>query len=152
MYRYLITLIVPILFCSNAYNQTIKQVGNGIFQIDRAYAEMIAQQLDSLNRCNELYMMSNQALNNCIQAVEGRDGTITVLKQKISVQDTNYKALQSVILHKDAQIGILETQAASLQGLVSKIDKKRKRGKFWGAVGGVLGGLGAGVLIGIIAK
>ncbi len=152
MHRYLITLIVPILFYSIAYSQTIKQVGNGLFQIDRAYAEMIAQQLDSLNRCNELYMMSNQALNNCIQAVEGRDGTITVLKQKISVQDTNYKALQSVILHKDAQIGILETQAASLQGLVSKIDKKRKRGKFWGAVGGVLGGLGAGVLIGIIAK
>ena len=152
MHRYLITLIVPILFYSIAYSQTIKQVGNGLFQIDRAYAEMIAQQLDSLNRCNELHMMSNQALNNCIQAVEGRDGTITVLKQKISVQDTNYKSLQSVILHKDAQIGILETQAASLQGLVAKIDKKRKRGKFWGAVGGVLGGLGAGVLIGIIAK
>jgi len=152
MYRYLITLIVLILFCSSAYSQTIKQVGNGLFQIDRAYAEMIAQQQDSLNRCNELYMMSNQALNNCIQAVEGRDGTITVLKQKISVQDTNYKALQSVILHKDAQIGILETQAASLQGLVSKIDKKRKRGKFWGAVGGVLGGLGTGFLIGLIVK
>ena len=127
-------------------------MGNGLFQIDRAYAEMIALQADSLNRCNELYMMSNQALNNCIQAVEGRDGTITVLKQKISVQDTNYKALQSVILHKDAQIGILETQAASLQGLVAKIDKKRKRGKFWGAVGGVLSGLGAGLLIGIIVK
>ena len=152
MYRYLITLIVPILFCSIAYSQTIKQVGNGLFQIDRAYAEMIALQADSLNRCNELYMMSNQALNNCIQAVEGRDGTITVLKQKISVQDTNYKALQSVILHKDAQIGVLETQAASLQGLVAKIDKKRKRGKFWGAVGGVLSGLGAGLLIGIIVK
>ena len=113
---------------------------------------MIALQADSLNRCNELYMMSNQALNNCIQAVEGRDGTITVLKQKISVQDTNYKSLQSVILHKDAQIGVLETQAASLQGLVAKIDKKRKRGKFWGAVGGVLSGLGAGLLIGIIVK
>jgi len=127
-------------------------VGNGLFQIDRAYAEMIALQADSLNRCNELYMMSNQALNNCIQAVEGRDGTITVLKQKISVQHTNYKALQSVILHKDAQIGVLETQAASLQGLVAKIDKKRKRGKFWGAVGGVLSGLGAGLLIGIIVK
>lgn len=127
-------------------------MGNGLFQIDRAYAEMIALQADSLNRCNELYMMSNQALNNCIQAVEGRDGTITVLKQKISVQDTNYKALQSVILHKDAQIGVLETQAASLQGLVAKIDKKRKRGKFWGAVGGVLSGLGAGLLIGIIVK
>ena len=127
-------------------------MGNGLFQIDRAYAEMIALQADSLNRCNELYMMSNQALNNCIQAVEGRDGTITVLKQKISVQHTNYKALQSVILHKDAQIGVLETQAASLQGLVAKIDKKRKRGKFWGAVGGVLSGLGAGLLIGIIVK
>ena len=152
MYRSLITLIVPILFYSIAYSQTIKQVGNGLFQIDRAYAERIALQADSLNRCNELYMMSNQALNNCIQAVEGRDGTITVLKQKISVQDTNYKALQSVILHKDAQIGILETQAASLQGLVKKIDKKRKRGKFWGAVGGVLGGLGAGVLIGVMVK
>ena len=152
MYRYLITLILPILFYSIAYSQTIKQVGNGLFQIDRAYAEMIALQADSLNRCNELYMMSNQALNNCIQAVEGRDGTITVLKQKISVQDTNYKALQSVILHKDAQIGILETQAASLQGLVAKIDKKRKSGKFWGAVGGVLSGLGAGLLIGIIVK
>jgi hypothetical protein len=113
---------------------------------------MIAQQQDSLVRCNDLYMMSYQALNNCIQAVEGRDGTITILKDKISVQDANYKALQGVILHKDAQIGILTTQAASLQGLVAKIDRKRKRGKFWGAVGGVLGGLAAGVLVGVLVK
>jgi len=113
---------------------------------------MIAQQLDSLDRCNDLYMMTDQALNGCIQAVESRDGTITILNDKISVQEANYKALQGVILHKDSQIGVLETQAASLQGLVKKIDRKRKRGKFWSAAGGVLGGIGLGVLIGLIVK
>lgn len=152
MRLYLLTLTALILFCSTAYSQTIKQVGNGVFQIDRAYAEMIAQQLDSLDRCNDLYMMTDQALNGCIQAVESRDGTITILNDKISVQEANYKALQGVILHKDSQIGVLETQAASLQGLVKKIDRKRKRGKFWSAAGGVLGGIGLGVLIGLIVK
>ena len=152
MRLYLLTLILVIPFYSIAYSQTIKQVGNGVFQIDRAYAEMIAQQQDSLNRCNELYMMSYQALNNCIQAVESRDGTLIILNDKISVQDANYKALQSVVLHKDAQISSLTAQAASLQAFAIKIDKKRSRAKFWGIVGGVLGGLGTGVLIGIIAK
>ena len=152
MHRYLITLILLIPFCSIAYSQTIKQVGNGLFQIDRAYAEMIALQADSLNRCNELYMMSSQALNNCIQAVEGRDGTIAVLKQKISVHEGTQEAHKSIMIHKDAQISILEQQTADLQGLVTKIDRKRKRGKFWGAVGGVLSGLGTGVLIGVMVK
>ena len=113
---------------------------------------MIAQQLDSLNRCNHLYMMSNQALNNCIQAVESRDGTITILSSKISAQDANYKALQSVIVHKDAQISVLEQQTADLQGLIHKVDKRGKNRKFWGVVGGVFGGLSVGLLIGLIVK
>ena len=143
-------MLIP--FCSIAYSQTIKQVGNGLFQIDRAYAEMIAQQLDSLNRCNHLYMMSNQALNNCIQAVESRDGTITILSSKISAQDANYKALQGVIIHKDAQISVLEQQTADLQGLMHKVDKRGKNRKFWRVVGGVFGGLSVGLLIGLIVK
>ena len=96
--------------------------------------------------------MSSQALNNCIQAVEGRDGTIAVLKQKISVHEGTQEAHKSIMIHKDAQISILEQQTADLQGLVAKIDRKRKRGKFWGAVGGVLSGLGTGVLIGVMVK
>ena len=152
MRRYLLTLILLIPFCSIAYSQTIKQVGNGLFQIDRAYAEMIAQQLDSLVRCKEMLYYSNDALNNCIQAVESRDGTITILNSKISAQDANYKALQSVIVHKDAQISVLEQQTADLQGLIQKVDKRGKKRKFWGIVGGVLGGVGAGVLVGVLVK
>ena len=152
MKRYLLTLIVLILFYSIAYSQTIKQVGNGLFQIDRAYAERMAKQLDSLEQYKYLYSLTEDALNGCIQAVESRDTTISILNDKISVQGANYKALQSVILHKDAQISILETQAADLQVLVKKIDRKRKAGKVWGAVGGVLGGLGTGVLIGFMVR
>ena len=97
-------------------------------------------------------MMSNQALNNCIQAVESRDGTITILSSKISAQDANYKALQGVIIHKDAQISVLEQQTADLQGLIHKVDKRGKNRKFWGVVGGVFGGLSVGLLIGLIVK
>jgi len=152
MRRYLLTLIVLIPFCSIAYSQTIKQVGNGLFQIDRAYAEMIAQQLDSLVRCKEMLYYSNDALDSCIQAVESRDGTIAILNSKISAQDANYKALQGVIIHKGAQISVLEQQAADLQGLIQKVHKRGKTRKFWGIVGGVLGGVGTGLLIGLIVK
>ena len=113
---------------------------------------MIAQQLDSLVRCKEMLYYSNDALDSCIQAVESRDGTIAILKDRISVQDANYKALQSVIIHKGAQISVLEQQAADLQGLIQKVDRRCKTRKFWGIMGGVLSGVGTGLLIGLIVK
>jgi septal ring factor EnvC (AmiA/AmiB activator) len=142
--------VIP--FYSIAYSQTIKQVGNGVFQIDRAYAEMIAQQADSLNRCNDLYMMSYQALNNCIQAVESRDGTITILKQKISAQEGTQEATKSIITHKDAQISTLEKQTADLQGLVLKIERKHKRKRFIDVACAIAGGAVTGLLIGLIVR
>jgi len=95
---------------------------------------------------------SNDALDSCIQAVESRDGTIAILNSKISAQDANYKALQGVIIHKGAQISVLEQQAADLQGLIQKVDKRGKNRKFWGVVGGALGGLGVGLLIGVMVR
>ena len=113
---------------------------------------MIAQQLDSLNQFKDLYSLTDNALNSCIQAVEGRDTTIAMLRRKEVAQAANYEALQNVILHKNAQIGVLETQTGDLQGLIQKIDRKRKAQKFWSAAGGVLGGVCLGVLIGLIVK
>jgi len=95
---------------------------------------------------------SNDALDSCIQAVESRDGTIAILNSKISAQDANYKALQSVIIHKGAQISVLEQQAADLQGLIQKVDRRGKNRKFWRVVGGAVGGLGVGLLIGVMVR
>ena len=95
---------------------------------------------------------SNDALDSCIQAVESRDGTIAILNSKISAQDANYKALQGVIIHKGAQISVLEQQAADLQGLIQKVDRRGKNRKFWRVVGGAVGGLGVGLLIGVMVR
>jgi len=123
-----------------------------MFLIDRAYAKQSAARFDSLITCRELCLQYNEALESCKETTAQADKTIQLQARSIMVLNQEKEMMQGIINTKGSIIDILEKNHEITKDILWKANRKLKRQRFWGSFSGVLGGLAAGVLIGVIIK
>lgn len=123
-----------------------------MFLIDRAFAEQAAARFDSLTACKGLCFQYNETLEACKETAAQADKTIQLQGRSIIALNLEKEMMQGIINTKGSIIDILEKNNEITKDILWKANKKLKRQRFWGSFSGVLGGLAAGVLIGVIIK
>ena len=115
-----------ILFCSNGFSQTINQINDSTFLIDRPYAEFIAESLDSLDYYKGL---SKACDNSLIKALSFKDacnkGREICEKTNIKLTSKN-EALSLIVTKREQQIQILEKSILLKDKLIIKQKRRNK--------------------------
>ena len=142
--------LIPL--CSTAFGQQIKYLDDGWFAIDRAYAERIATQSDSLREYIELYELHTSIIDDYEKVVDIQGGANDNLIKQLDVCKSQKADYEIIVSSMKLQITSLNDSRDFLTTTLIKHQKRAKKRKFWAVVGGVGGGFVIGVITGILIK
>lgn len=139
-------LLLLIVLYTTASAQKIKPLENGGFEIDRAYAVLIASRFDSLIQCHNSIIERDSVLNTCLDVVSGYKTELRLQAMRADIAESSMLDLRNLNTNLNNTI---EIQTSEINRLRLESKRKNKR-KTAGGVLAALGGVGAGVLIGFL--